>query len=133
MGELYGGREAEIGRSLKNTSAGVKRSRIRRGFAKRHKDCGTSERTLGCLTVRGSLNSIFIQQSRTVLSSTLAVSFYIALVFLIVSAALFQGIQRVARRFPQPSSSAGCMFARMFAQRWVFPEWFRNMFRDFFF
>ena len=33
MGELYGGREAEIGRSLKST--GVERSRINRGFALR--------------------------------------------------------------------------------------------------
>ena len=46
---------------------------------------------MGCLTVRVSWNSIFIHQSRIVLSSTLALSFYIALVFLLVSAALLQG------------------------------------------
>jgi len=92
MGELYGGREAEIGKSLKSTRVqDFKRSRISRGFGKRHKDRGTSERILGCLTVRASWNSIFMPQSRIELSSTLALSFYIALVFLIVSAALFQG------------------------------------------
>ena len=46
---------------------------------------------MGCLTVRASWNSIFMHQSRIVLSSTLALSFYIALVFLLVSAALLQG------------------------------------------
>jgi len=46
---------------------------------------------LGCLTVRASWNSIFMHESRTVLSSTLALSFCIALVSLLVSAALLQG------------------------------------------
>jgi len=41
--------------------------------------------------VRASWNSIFMHQSRIMLSSTLALSFYIALVFLLVSAALLQG------------------------------------------
>ena len=41
--------------------------------------------------MRASWNSIFINQSRIVLSSTFALSFYIALVFLLVSAALVQG------------------------------------------
>jgi len=108
MGELYGGREAEIGRSflasavflvamVEQESAGVERSRISRGFGKRHKDRGTSETILGCLTVRASWNSILMQQSRIVLSSTLALPFCIALVLvlvsllLLVSAALLQG------------------------------------------
>ena len=58
---------------------------------RKHKDRGTSERILGCLTVRASWNSIFMDQSRIVLSSTLVLSFYIALVFILVSAALLQG------------------------------------------
>ena len=95
MGELYGGSEAEIGGAFQKEqeSAGVKRSRISRGsqFGKRHKDRGTSERILGCLTVRASWNSILMQQSRLVLPSTLALPFLIALVFLLVSAALLHG------------------------------------------
>ena len=90
MGELYGGREAEIRRSLK--SKRVQESRDNhRGFGKHHKDRGTSDRILGCLTVRASWNSIFMYQSRIVLSSILAFPFYIELVFLLVSAALLQG------------------------------------------
>ena len=41
--------------------------------------------------MRVSWNSIFMDQSRIVLSSTLSLSFYIALVFLFVSSALLQG------------------------------------------
>ena len=50
MGELYGGREAEISGAFQKEqeSAGVKRSRISRGFRRGHKDRGTSERILGC-------------------------------------------------------------------------------------
>jgi len=90
---LYGGREAETGGAFQKEqeSPGVERSRISRGFGKRHKDRGTSKRILGCLTVRASWNSIFMQQSRMVLPSTLALPFRIALVFLLVSAALLQG------------------------------------------
>ena len=90
MGEVYGGREAEIGGAFQKDkeSAGVERSRISRGFTKLHKDRGTSERILGCLTVRASWKSIFIHQSRIVLSFALALSFYIAWVFFLVSAAL---------------------------------------------
>ena len=55
MGELYGGREAEIGgafqKEQETESAGVERSRISRGFGRRHKDRGTIERISGCLTV----------------------------------------------------------------------------------
>jgi len=82
---------ANIGRSLKSKRR-VERSRISRGFGKQHEDRGTSERILGCLTVRASWNSIFMHQSRIVLSSTLALSFCIALVFLLVLAALLQGV-----------------------------------------
>jgi len=90
MDELYGGREAEIVGSLKNKR--VQESRDRESAEdKWHKNCGTSERILGCLTVRASWNQIFMQQSRIVLSSTLALPFCIALVFLLVSAGLFQG------------------------------------------
>jgi len=46
---------------------------------------------LGCLTVRASWNSIFMRQSRIVLSSALALSFYIAWAFLLVSTTLLQG------------------------------------------
>ena len=52
MGQRYGGIEAGIGRSLK--SSRIERSRINRGFGKRYKDHGTSERILRCLTVRVS-------------------------------------------------------------------------------
>ena len=55
MGELYGGREAEIGGAFQKEqepeSAGVERSKISRGFGRRHKDRGTIERISGCLTV----------------------------------------------------------------------------------
>ena len=80
MGELYGGREAEIGGAFQKEqeSAGVERSRISRGFGKRHKDRGTSERILGCLTVRACWNSIFRRISRIVLPATLALPFHIS-------------------------------------------------------
>jgi len=94
MGELYGRREAEICGAFQKEkeSGGVERSRISRGFRKWHKDRGTSKRILGCLTVRASWNSI--QQSCIVLPSNLALPFYIALVFLLASAALLQGMVR---------------------------------------
>jgi len=62
MGELYGGREAEIGGAFQKQQerTGVERSRISRGFGKQYKDRGTSERILRCLTVRVSWNSIFM-------------------------------------------------------------------------
>jgi len=41
--------------------------------------------------MRASWNSIFMRQSRIVLSSTLALSFYIAWALLLLSAALLQG------------------------------------------
>jgi len=93
MGQLYGGREAEIGGAVQKEqeSVAVERSKISRGFRKRHKDRDTSERILGFLTVRASWNSIFMQQSRIVLPSTLALPFRIALVFVLVSAAVLQG------------------------------------------
>ena len=91
MGELYGGREAEIGRSLRRTRNRSQEIENQQRFRKRHKDRDTTERILGCLTVGASWNSIFMHQSHIVLSSTLAVSIYIALVFLLVSAALLQG------------------------------------------
>jgi len=95
MRELYGGREAVICGAFQKEqeSAGIERSRISRGFwnLKQHKDCGTSERILGWLTVGASWNSIFMQQSCIVLPSTLALPFRIVLVFLLVSAALLQG------------------------------------------
>ena len=47
MGELYGRREAEIGRSLKSTRVQESRDRESAGFRKQHKDGGTSERILG--------------------------------------------------------------------------------------
>ena len=56
MGELYGGREAEICGAFQKEqeSAGVERSRISRGFRKRHNDRGTSER-IGVLNCEGLL------------------------------------------------------------------------------
>jgi len=92
MGELYGGREAEIGKSLKSTR--VQKSRDRESAEGSENDIRiVAPRILGCLTVRVSWNSIFIHQSRIVMSSTLALSFYIAWVFLLVSAAQLQGAQ----------------------------------------
>jgi len=86
MGERHGGRKAEISGAFQKEreSAGVERSRISRGFGKQRKDRGTSGRVLGCLTVRVSRKSIFIQQSRIVLPSSLALPFRIALVCLLV-------------------------------------------------
>ena len=79
MGELYGGREAEIGRSLKSTR--VQESRDRESTEGLENSIRiVAPRILGCLTVRVSWNSIFIHQSRIVLSSTLALSFYIAVI-----------------------------------------------------
>jgi len=99
LGERYGARKAEIGRDFQKLrkSAGVEKSRISRGFGKQRKDRGTSGRILGCLTVRASRNSIFIQQSLLVLPSHLALPFLIALpcllavVSLLVLAALLLG------------------------------------------
>jgi len=84
MGERYGARKAEIGRPFQKEreSAGVERSRISRGFGKQRKNHGTSGRVLGCLTVRASRNSIFIQQSRLMLPSPLPVPFLNALAHL---------------------------------------------------
>jgi len=50
MSELYGGREKEISGPFQKEqdSAEVERSRISRGFGKRHNDRGTSEMILGC-------------------------------------------------------------------------------------
>jgi len=99
MCEWYGSRKTEISRVFQKEreSAGFERSRINRGFGKQRKDRGTSGRVLGCLPVRASRNSIFIQQFHLVLSSPLALPFLIALaclcvvVSLLVSAALLQG------------------------------------------
>jgi len=93
MGEWYGGRKAKIGGAFQKEgeSAGVEKSRISRGFGEQRKDRGTSGRVLGWLTVRALRKSIFIQQSRIVLPSLLALPFRIALVCLLVSAALLQG------------------------------------------
>jgi len=72
-------------------------SEISRGFQKQRIDRGTSGRVLGCLTVRASRNSIFIQQSHLVLPSPLPVPFLIALAYpcavvsLLMWAALLQG------------------------------------------
>ena len=63
MGKWYGGRKVEISGAFQKEreSAGVERSRISRGFRKQRKDRGASARVLGCLTVRATRNSIFIQ------------------------------------------------------------------------
>ena len=53
--------------------------------------CRTSSTLVPPPFVRASWKSIFIHQSRIVLSSALALSFYIAWAFLLVSAALLQG------------------------------------------
>ena len=55
---MVGGKRksAELFRKSKR----VQESKISRGFRKQHKECGTSERILGCLTVRASWNSIFM-------------------------------------------------------------------------
>jgi len=84
MGESYGARvwKAEIGRGFQKgrESAGVEETRISRGFGKPRKDCSApAVRVLGRLTVRASWNSIFIQQCRRVLPSSLALPFPIAL------------------------------------------------------
>ena len=60
MGELYGGREAEIGRSLRVREYRSQEIENRQRFEEHYKDRGTSERILGCLTVRASWNTIFI-------------------------------------------------------------------------
>jgi len=79
VGGLYGARKAEIGGTFQKEreSAGVERSRISRGFRKQRKDRGASGRVLGCLVVRTIQNSIFIQQSRLVLPSPLALPYLI--------------------------------------------------------
>jgi len=90
MGELYGGREAEIGRSLK--SKRVQESRDR-GSAKGSKDSIRIVRQredFGVLNCEGLLEYNLHHQSRIVVSSTLALSFYGALVFLLVWADCFK-------------------------------------------
>ena len=81
MGERYGERKVEIGGAFQKEreSAEVEKSRISRGFGKQRKDRGASGRVLGCLTVKATRNSIFIQQSRPVLPTPLALPFLIAL------------------------------------------------------
>ena len=83
VGGKYGARKAEIGGIFlkERESAGVasEKSRISRGFGKQRKDRGASGRVLGCLTVKATRNSIFIQQSRPVLPTPLALPFLIAL------------------------------------------------------
>ena len=99
VGGLHGARKAEIVGTLQREreSTVVERSRISRGFGKHRKDRGASGRVLGCLTVRAIRNSIFIQQSRLVLPSPLALPFLNALACLctmhlfLVLVALLQG------------------------------------------
>jgi len=73
------GKQKSVELFRKSESAGVERSKITRGFRKQRKDRGASRRVLGCLTVRATKDSIFIQQSRLVLPSPLALPFLIAL------------------------------------------------------
>jgi len=77
IGERYCARKAEIGGAFhkERESAGIERLKISRGFGKQRDDRGANGRVLGCLTVRACRNSIFIQQSRLVLPSPLALPF----------------------------------------------------------
>ena len=126
MGELYGGSEAEIGGAFQKEqeSAGVKRSRISRGsrFGKRHKDRGTSERILGCLTVRASWNSILMQQSRIVLSSTLSLPFCIALVLVLVSLLLLVSAALLQGAYNAYNETRGCIASKKICFLVFFPR-----------
>ena len=126
MVESYGARvgKAEISRGFQKEreSAGVERTRISRGFRKQRRIVAPAVRFLGCLTVTGSQNSIFVQQCRLVLPSPLVLPFHIAVASLLVSANLLQAShsqaetrmrgERVRRKIASREGRASSVVAR---------------------
>ena len=90
MGELYGGREAEIGRSLKSKRVQESRDRESAEGSKNSIRIVHQREDFGVLNCEGLLEYNLHHQSRIVLSSTLALSLYVALVFLLVWADCFK-------------------------------------------
>jgi len=99
MGETYGSgkrRSAEVFRKSERLREWRERESAE-GSENSVRSVALAVRVLGCLTVRASRNSIFVEQCRLVLPSPLALPFFIALATL-----------RAVACFPR--LSAGCTF-----------------------